>query len=144
MPSKSKQVKKMQVKQLTKAEEQVMQLLWKLEKATVQQLLEQMPEPKPARTTVATILSILENKEFANHTTEGKKTNIYFPVIAKEEYSRTQLSGILKNYFDNSFASLTSFFVKENNLSIEELDTLLRSVSEELKTKSEESQDQRS
>jgi predicted transcriptional regulator len=109
---------------LTKAEEQVMKILWELEQGTVQQILERFEPPKPARTTVATVLSILENKKFAEHTTAGK-VNTYFPLMKKDAYSKSQLSGIMKNYFDNSFAAMASFFAKENNLSLEELDKLL-------------------
>ncbi|MDL2223473.1 BlaI/MecI/CopY family transcriptional regulator [Bacteroidales bacterium OttesenSCG-928-M11] len=118
--------------QLTKAEEQIMQILWALEKATVQQVLEHFTENKPARTTIATILSILKNKNFVDNTNQGK-TNIYFPIISKSEYSQSQLSTMMKNYFDNSFASLASFFAKDNKMSIEELDELLNEIKVELK-----------
>jgi predicted transcriptional regulator len=110
--------------QLTKAEEQVMKILWELEQGTVQHILEGFESPKPARTTVATVLSILENKGFVEHENEGK-VNVYSPLVKKEDYSKSQLFGVLKNYFDNSFASMASFFAKENNLSMEELDRLL-------------------
>jgi predicted transcriptional regulator len=117
---------------LTKAEEQVMKILWGLERGTVQQILEKFDLPKPARTTVATILSILENKGFVEHATTGK-VNTYFPLMKKDAYSKSQLSGIMKNYFDNSFASMASFFAKENNLSLEELDQLLEETREALR-----------
>ena len=130
----SKKIDKINMLQLTKAEEQIMQIVWQLEKATVQQILEQIEEPKPARTTVATILSILKNKGFITHETQGK-ANIYIPFIPKEAYSKSQLSIIMKNYFDNSFASLASFFAKENNISLEELDTLLEETKNELRKK---------
>ena len=118
--------------QLTKAEEQVMKILWELEKATVQNILEKFSPPKPARTTVATVLSILENKGFAEHNSVGK-VNVYYPIIQKEAYSKSQLSGIMKNYFNNSFASMASFFAKENNLSIEDLDQLLEDTRDALR-----------
>jgi predicted transcriptional regulator len=118
--------------QLTKAEEQIMKILWELELGTVQDILARFALPKPARTTVATILSILENKGFAEHETEGK-SNIYSPLVKKKDYSKSQLSGVMKNYFDNSFASMASFFAKENNLSLEELDSLLEETREALK-----------
>jgi predicted transcriptional regulator len=108
-----------------------MKILWKLERATVQQILEQFEPPKPARTTIATVLSILENKGFATHENEGK-VNIYSPIVKKTEYSKSQLSGVMKNYFDNSFASMASFFAKEHNLSIEDLDQLLEETREAL------------
>lgn len=118
--------------QLTRAEEQVMQIIWELEQATVQQVLEKFEHPKPARTTVATVLSILENKGFVVHENEGK-TNIYSALTQKEDYSKFQLFGVMKNYFNNSFASMTSFFAKEQNLSLSDLDQLLEETREELK-----------
>jgi predicted transcriptional regulator len=121
------------VLQLTKAEEQIMQILWTIEEGTVQDILEKFEPPKPARTTVATVLSILENKEFVEHENEGK-ANIYSPSVKKEDYSKFQLSAVMKNYFDNSFASMASFFAKENNLSLEELDQLLEETREALKS----------
>ena len=114
----------MNTAQLTRAEEQIMKILWEVEPGTVQHILGKFDSPKPARTTVSTILSILENKGFVTHKTQGK-TNSYTTLVKKNEYSKSQLSGILKNYFNNSFASMASFFAKENNLSIEELDELL-------------------
>jgi len=122
--------------QLTKAEEQVMQILWDLEKGTVQEVREKFENPKPARTTISTVLTILENKGFATHIANGR-VNIYSPVVSKETYSKTQLFGIMKNYFNNSFASMASFFAKENNLSIEELDELIESTREELRKEQE-------
>lgn len=113
--------------QLTKAEEQVMQIVWELGKATVQQVLERYDEPKPARTTVATILSILENKGFATHTQQGKG-NLYEPLVRKEDYSKSQLSGIMKNYFDNSYTRVVSTLIKEEHISLEELEELIAKI----------------
>ena len=121
--------------QLTKAEEQVMKILWELEEGTVQNILEGFDSPKPARTTVATVLSILENKGFAAHRSQGK-VNIYRAEVKKDDYSKSQLSGILKGYFNNSFASMASFFARENNLSLEELDELLEETKESLRKES--------
>ncbi|MDR2622215.1 MAG: BlaI/MecI/CopY family transcriptional regulator [Dysgonamonadaceae bacterium] len=118
--------------QLTKAEEQVMQIVWELEQTTVQQALEKFEQPKPARTTVATVLGILENKGFVRHENTGK-INIYSALIKKEDYSKSQLFGVLKNYFNNSFASMASFFAKEQNLSLSDLDQLLEETRDELK-----------
>lgn len=120
--------------QLTKAEEQIMQILWILGKATVQDILERFDENKPARTTISTILSILENKEFVYHTSEGR-SNIYIPLVSKEDYSKKQLFGFLKNYFNSSFSTMASFFAKETNLSIEDLDQLLEETRKELNKK---------
>lgn len=117
--------------QLTKAEEQIMQILWVLDEATVQDILERFEENKPARTTISTILSILENKNFVYHTIDGR-SNIYKPLVSKEDYSKKQLFGFLKNYFNSSFSSMASFFAKETNLSIEDLDQLLEETRKEL------------
>lgn len=117
--------------QLTKAEEQIMQVLWELGEGTVHDIRERLVEPKPARTTVATVLTILENKSFASRTTQGR-VNLYAPLVSKEGYSRSQLSGLLKNYFNNSFSAMASFFARENNYSIEELDLLIKETKDEL------------
>ncbi|TCC98314.1 BlaI/MecI/CopY family transcriptional regulator [Pedobacter psychroterrae] len=117
--------------QLTKAEEQIMQVLWDLGEGTVQDIRDKLPQPVPARTTVATVLTILENKGFAAHSSQGR-INVYRPLISKEGYSKSQLSGLLKNYFNNSFAAMASFFARENNYTIEELDLLIRDTKEEL------------
>jgi BlaI family penicillinase repressor len=116
---------------LTKAEEQIMQALWTLGEGTVQDIRDKLDTPTPARTTVSTVLTILENKGFVTHGSMGR-TNVYTPIIAKEVYSKSQLSGLLKNYFNNSFASMASFFAKENNYTIEELDLLIKDTKEEL------------
>lgn len=120
--------------QLTKAEEQIMQILWTMEEGTVQDILKKFDENKPARTTIATILSILENKNFVEHRSEGR-SNIYKAVVTKEDYSKKQLFGFVKNYFNGSFSSMVSFFAKETNLSIEEMDKLLKETRETLEEK---------
>ena len=122
--------------QLTRAEEQIMQVLWTLNEGTVQEIRDQLEEPKPARTTVSTVLTILENKGFVAHNSLGR-TNVYVPLVAKEAYSKSQLSGLLRNYFNNSFAAMTSFFAKENNYTIEELDLLIRDTKDQLKKEEE-------
>ena len=122
--------------QLTKAEEQIMQVLWDLGKGTVQDIREKLEAPKPARTTVSTVLTILGNKGFVKHKNAGR-ANVYAPAILKEAYSKTQLFGLLKNYFNNSFASMASFFASENNYTIEELDILMQETKDELKKEKE-------
>ncbi|WGQ10987.1 BlaI/MecI/CopY family transcriptional regulator [Pedobacter gandavensis] len=122
--------------QLTRAEEQIMQVLWTLNEGTVQEIRDQLEDPKPARTTVSTVLTILENKGFVSHNSLGR-TNVYAPLVAKEVYSKSQLSGLLRNYFNNSFAAMTSFFAKENNYTIEELDLLIRDTKDQLKKEEE-------
>lgn len=117
--------------QLTKAEEQIMQVLWELGQGTVHDIRERLSEPKPARTTVATVLTILENKSFTSRSTEGR-INVYAPLVSKEGYSKYQLSGLLKNYFNDSFASMASFFARENNYSLKDLDQLIKDTKEGL------------
>lgn len=118
--------------QLTKAEEQIMQILWTTDEATVQDILKEFTGTKPARTTISTVLGILENKGFVTHKTFGR-VNVYTSLISKDEYSKKQLFGFLKNYFDGSFSSMTSFFAKETNLTIEDLDKLMEETKKALK-----------
>ena len=117
--------------QLTKAEEQIMQILWSLKEATVKEVLDTFSENRPARTTVATILSILEDKSFVKHYTNGR-INIYKPLVSKNNYSKKQLSGLVNDYFGGSFTSMVSFFATENNLDIEEIDQILKEAGKEL------------
>lgn len=117
--------------QLTRAEEQIMQVLWELGEGTVHDIRERLSAPKPARTTVATVLTILENKSFASRRVKGR-INFYMPLVSKELYSKSQLSGLLKNYFNNSFAAMASFFARENNYTIEELDGLIKETRDNL------------
>lgn len=108
------------MKQLTRAEEEVMQYLWKLEKAFVKEIIAEMEEPKPAYNTVSTIIRILVKKEFVGYESFGK-SHRYFPLVSKEDYSANSVKGILDGYFDGSFKQLVSFFVKEENVSLKEL-----------------------
>ena len=112
--------------ELTKAEEQILHYLWKLEEATVQDILSCMDDAgKPSRTTVSTIIRILENKGAVSHKPGTGRGYIYYPLVKKEEYSRKQLFG--------SFSSLASFFAKESNMTAEELDVLLEETRRKLK-----------
>lgn len=119
------------IKELTKAEEQVMQQLWKLEKAFVNDILDKLPEPKPAYNTVSTIIRILEKKGFVDHEAFGK-THRYFPLISKQEYTRVYMKNFLSNYFGNSFRDMVSFFAKEDNMSLAELEDLMTEVGKDL------------
>ena len=113
------------MKELTKAEDQVMQLLWQLDKAFVKDIIEKMPDPKPAYNTVSTIIRILETKGFVGHKAYGK-THEYYPLISKEKYTKFYLNNMISGYFDGSFKKLVSFFAKENDLDIKDLEQLLR------------------
>ena len=111
------------MKELTKAEEQVMLILWKIEKGFVKDILQEFPAQRPAYNTISTIVRILEKKEFVGHRAYGK-THQYFPLITKREYAKSYLRGFLSGYFSNSYKKLVSFFSKESNLSIEEMEEI--------------------
>src|SRR5688500_10965065 len=115
------------MKPLTKAEEQVMQVLWKLNDSFLREIVEAMPTPKPHQNTVATILKILVEKEFVCITVMGRQHR-YAPLIGKDEYSKRTIKQIVKGYFEGSFSNVVSFMVKENNISIEELENLLQQI----------------
>jgi predicted transcriptional regulator len=123
------------IKELTKAEDQIMQILWTLEKAFVKDIVEAMPNPKPAYNTVSTIVRILETKGFVDHTAYGK-THEYYPLITKEKYTKFYLNNLLKGYFDGSFKNLVSFFARENKLSTTDVQKLLEEVKDAKKGKS--------
>ncbi len=119
------------MKELTKAEEQIMQLLWKQEKAFVKDIIDEMPDPKPAYNTVSTIIRILEKKGFIDHNAYGK-TYEYFPVISRKEYTRSFLRNFMRNYFGGSFQELVSFFAKDDNMSLADLDEMMEDVKRDL------------
>ena len=115
------------MKQLTKAEEEIMQVLWQLKKANVKSILDELPEPKPAYNTVSTIVRILESKQFVSYEKEGKG-HVYFPLIQKNEYSNQSLNMIVDNYFQGSFKSMLSFFVKKNDINLKDLEQVLNEI----------------
>ncbi len=115
------------LKELTRAEDQVMQILWTLGKGFVKDIIEKMPEPKPAYNTVSTIVRILETKGFVGHKAYGK-THEYFPLVSKEKYTRFYLNNMIRGYFGGSFQNLVSFFAKENKLSAQDIERLLEEV----------------
>jgi len=115
------------MKPLTKAEEQIMQVIWKLDKAFLKEIIEELPEPKPHNNTVATIIKILTEKEFVGITVYGRMHQ-YFPLIGKDAYSKATMKTMVKSYFEGSFSNAVSFMVQENNLSVEELELLLKEL----------------
>ncbi len=119
------------MKKLTKAEEQIMQVLWELEKGFVNDIVSQLSDPKPAYNTVSTIVRILEQKGFIAHKTYGR-THEYYPLINKEEYSREYLDNFTQNYFSNSYKALASFFAQSETLSIKELEEIKLMVEEQI------------
>lgn len=114
-------------KPLTKAEEEIMQVLWKLEKAFIKDIVDELPEPKPHYNTVSTIIKILEDKGFADHESFGK-SNRYFPEVKKDDYTKKTMTQFLKGYFEGSYANMLSFFAKEKDISIEELESILNEM----------------
>ena len=114
-------------KPLTKAEEEIMQVLWKLEKAFIKDIVDELPEPKPHYNTVSTIIKILEDKGFAGHESFGK-SNRYFPEVKKDDYTKKTMTQFLKGYFEGSYANMLSFFAKEKDISIEELESILNEM----------------
>lgn len=121
------------MKELTKAEDQIMQVLWNLEKGFVKDVLEELPEPKPAYNTVSTIIRILEKKGFIGYKAFGK-THEYFPLVSKENYTRFYLNNMVSGYFNGSFQNLVSFFASENKMNVQDIDQLVKKL-EELKNK---------
>jgi len=120
------------MKQLTKAEEQVMQILWDINEGIVKDVVEHFGKTKPAYTTVATVFKVLENKGFVTKKKIGN-TFLYSPLVSKGDYTKIQLSSLLKNYFNGSFTKMATFFARENNLSISELEELMKITEDELK-----------
>ena len=115
------------MKQLTKAEEEIMQILWQLEKANVKSIIEHFPEPKPAYNTVSTIVRILEKKEFVAYNAFGK-THQYYPIVTKEKYKGLKTDNLLSNFFGGSAESMLSFFMKEKKMDISQIDELLKEI----------------
>ena len=121
-----------EIKELTKAEDQVMQILWKLENAFVKDILSEFPDPKPAYNTVSTIVRILEKKNFVGYKAYGK-THEYFPIVPKSEYSKFYLNNFVGSYFGGSFQNLVSFFAKQNDMNISEVEELMKHVEKDIK-----------
>lgn len=115
------------MKSLTKSEEQVMQVLWKLKQGFLKDILENSPEPRPHSNTIATILKILVEKGFVEYDVQGRN-NMYKPKISKAEYGKKTINNLVKGYFEGSPAKLVSQFVSDNKLSIEELEALLEQI----------------
>jgi predicted transcriptional regulator len=116
--------------QLTKAEEQVMQILWDLEEGLVKDIRDRFSDPKPARNTVSTVLRVLEKKGIVGHRSSGN-VYVYLPLVSRMDYSRSQLFGLMESYFDNSFPAMASFFVREKDLSLKDLDELIEETRKE-------------
>jgi BlaI family penicillinase repressor len=118
--------------QLTKAEEQVMQILWDMKEGLVKDIRDNFGDPKPARNTVSTVVRVLEKKGFVGHKAYGN-VYLYHPLVSKSDYSKSQLFGLMEGYFDNSFPAMATFFAREKDLSLKELEELLDDTRKELK-----------
>lgn len=119
------------MKELTKAEEQVMQFLWELDKGFLKDIVEKFPEPRPAYTTVSTVIRVLVGKGFIGFNAFGK-IHQYFPQITKEEYFRNRFQQHLKDYFNGSVSSFASFFANDHELDLTELEKIRKIVEEEI------------
>jgi Predicted transcriptional regulator len=115
------------MKQLTKAEEDIMQILWDLGEGNVATIIDEFPNPKPAYNTVSTIVRILESKDFVDYRKEGRG-HIYFPKVTKNDYSNQSLTKLVDGYFQGSFKSMVSFFMKKNDISIQEMEAIMKEI----------------
>jgi predicted transcriptional regulator len=116
---------------LTRAEEQVMQILWEMGEGMTKDVISKFPDPKPAYNTVSTVIRVLEKKEFVDHKAYGK-THVYYPIVEKESYARIQFMGFMKDYFNNSFPRMAAFFAKEKNIDISEMEEIFKMTEEEI------------
>jgi BlaI family penicillinase repressor len=123
----------MEIKELTRAEEQLMQILWQLQKGFVKDVIEELPEPKPAYNTVSTIIRILETKGFVDHIAHGK-SHEYYPIVSKEQYQNFATDKLMSGYFDNSVKHMFSYFVKKEKIDLKEADEIMKLI-EKLKNK---------
>jgi predicted transcriptional regulator len=113
----------MKTKELTRAEEQVMQCLWRIKKGFLADIVDQFPEPRPAYTTIATVIRVLVRKKFIGFNSYGK-TNEYYPLVSKEEYSKFQVRTLVDSFFNGSAGSFASAFTRESDMSLKEMEEL--------------------
>ncbi len=119
------------MKELTKAEEQVMQYLWKLKKGFLKDITDQFPEPKPAYTTISTVIRVLVNKKFIGFNTYGK-IHEYYPLMSKGDYFGEQFKVTLKEYFNGSVSNFANFFASDRDLNLTELEEIRRIIEEQI------------
>lgn len=120
------------MRELTRAEEEVMQVLWKIEKGFVKDILELFAEPKPAYNTISTIVRILQDKGFVEHKAYGR-THEYYPVVSKDDYSKNHIKNFVKDYFSGSFEKMVSFFAREKSISVAEMEEIMKIMKGEVK-----------
>jgi BlaI family transcriptional regulator, penicillinase repressor len=122
------------MKEITKSQEEVLIALWGINEGAVSDVLGNIPEPKPAYNTIATVIKVLEKKNYISHKTFGK-TNVYFPLISKKDYAHFVLKNTIKGFFDGSLNQMVSFFVQNKNVSIGELEDLKSLLDGEIEKK---------
>lgn len=122
------------MQEITKAQEEILKALWEIEEGAVSDVLDVLSEPKPAYNTVATVIKVLEKKEYVSHKTYGK-TNVYFPLISKKEYAQTVVKETVKGFFNGSLHQMVSFFVKNKDISVSELEELKSMLEKEINKK---------
>ena len=118
------------MQKLTKAEEEILVMIWNKGACTVSDLIKDMPEPKPAHSTISSFVRILEKKGYVDHKAYGR-TYEYFPIVNKEDYGRGRLSSLVKDFFDGSVNALVSFIVKDDKMSIKEMQTLIDKIKDD-------------
>lgn len=119
------------MQELTKAQEEILKVLWEIEEGVVTDVITKLPDPKPAYNTVSTVLKVLEKKDFVSHKVYGK-THVYFPIVTKKEYAQFVLKDSLKSFFNGSVQQAVSFFVKQKDASISELEELKKLIELEI------------
>ncbi len=117
----------MELRDLTRAEEEIMQILWEIEPSFVKDVLKHFPDPRPAYNTVSTIIRILEQKGFVGHKAYGK-THEYFSLVSKEQYKSFATGKLMEGYFENSVEEMFSFFVREKKIDVKEADEILKLI----------------
>ena len=122
------------MRELTRAEEQVMQILWDIKKGFVKEILEHFKDPKPAYNTVSTIVRILQEKGFVDHKAYGR-THEYYPIVSRDDYKKYHMTSFVKNYFSNSFENMLSFFANEKTMSVNEMEDIMKMMEEEIAKK---------
>ena len=127
---------KKEIKKLTPAEEEIMQVLWKIEKGIIKDILKEFPNPKPAYNTISTVLRVMENKGFVAHEELGVFYQFY-PLITKEVYAKSQAKNLIKAYFESSLPKLTAAFAKEENLSLADIEQIHQIFAAAKETKKE-------
>ena len=128
------------MKELTKAEEQIMQVLWRLDKGFVKDVIDLLPDPKPAYNTVSTIVRILEKKGFVAHNAYGK-THEYYPIVTRDDYKKRFLKSFIKRYFGNSFQEMVSFFASDRDITLGEMEEIRELLNEEIEKHKEKKND---